>query len=89
MVQPYIQDRPLPVVFCGVNMSADQYNLPRDQVTGMIEMLPLADLLLMMKPYYPSLETLLLLSENTTTSRKEANRQYDIIYLPTCAAIQG
>ncbi|KPL23417.1 MAG: hypothetical protein AMS23_06665, partial [Bacteroides sp. SM1_62] len=86
LVQPYIQDRPLPVVFYGVNMSADQYNLPRDQVTGMIEMLPLADLLLMMKPYYPSLEKLLLLSENTTTSRKEANRQYDIIYIVTHAA---
>ena len=120
LVQPNLQDNTIPVVFCGVNMSADQYNLPRDRVTGMIEMLPLADLLILMRSYYPSMEKLLLLTENTTTSRKEAelldtlfnrvgvdatielvddfdrwktvfregNRDYDIIYIVTHAAIR-
>jgi ABC-type uncharacterized transport system substrate-binding protein len=121
LVQPFMQDGGLPVVFCGVNMSADQYNLPRDRVTGMIEMLPLADLLHTMKPYYPAMRRLFLLSENTTTSRKEAelldtlfnrvgisasfelvddfdqwktifreaNQDFDIIYIVTHAAIRG
>jgi ABC-type uncharacterized transport system substrate-binding protein len=72
LVQPFMQDGGLPVVFCGVNMSPDQYNLPWERVTGMIEMFPLANLLILIKPYYTAMEKLLLLSENTTTSRKEA-----------------
>jgi ABC-type uncharacterized transport system substrate-binding protein len=72
IVQPYLQARKGPVVFCGVNMSADQYDLPGDRVTGMIEILPLADLLILMRSIEPSIERLLVLTENTTTSRKEA-----------------
>ncbi len=71
LVQPYLKDLAMPVVFCGVNWSDQEYNLPASKVTGMLEVLPLADLLLTLRPYYPSMKRLLVLTENTTTSRKE------------------
>ncbi|MCK4919444.1 MAG: hypothetical protein KAS71_00270 [Bacteroidales bacterium] len=71
LVEPYFQESNIPIVFCGINWSAQEYNLPENKITGMLEILPLADLLLSMRSYYPSMENLLVLNENTTTSRKE------------------
>lgn len=71
LVQPHLQDLSMPVVFCGVNWTDNEYDLPPDKVTGMLEILPVADMLFALRPYYPSMSKLLFLSENTTTSRKE------------------
>lgn len=71
LVKPHLQDLTMPVVFCGVNWTDVEYDLPPDKVTGMLEILPVADMLLTLRPYYPSMDKLLFLSENTTTSRKE------------------
>lgn len=111
----------MPIVYCGVNWTNAEYDLPANKVTGMLEILPVADMLIIMRSYYPTMEKLLFLSENTTTSRKEkqildtlfsrvgvtaayelvddfdqwkdifkeANEEYDIIYLPTNGAIKG
>lgn len=71
IVEPYFHDKSLPIVFCGVNWTEKEYSLPANIITGMLEILPLADLLFTLRPYYPSMEKLLVLNENTTTSRKE------------------
>jgi len=121
LIQPHLQDLTMPVVFCGVNWTDVEYDLPPNKVTGMLEILPVADMLFTMRSYYPSMNKLLFLSENTTTSRKErqlldtlfsrvgvgvthelvddfedwkitfknANQNFDIIYLPTHGAIKG
>lgn len=60
----------LPIVFCGVNWSTDQYDLSNHNITGILEILPVEELLIAMKEYYPSMQRLLVLNENTTTSRK-------------------
>ena len=70
LVQPHLQDRDLPVVFCGVNWSADQYGLSRSNITGILELLPVEEVMAAMKSHYPSMQSLLVLNENTTTSRK-------------------
>ena len=70
LVQPFYSRIAVPVVYCGVNWSAAQYNLPENQVTGMIEVLPVAKLLHTLRVYYPDMQKLLVLNENTTTSRK-------------------
>lgn len=70
LVQPQLQDQDLPVVFCGVNWSADQYGLSRNNITGILELLPVKEVMATMKSYYPSMQNLLVLNENTTTSRK-------------------
>lgn len=121
LVEPYLDQFDFPVVFCGVNTSADQYDLPGDRVTGILEILPISEVLQFMKKNDSSLRNLLVLTENTTTSRKErvlldtmfrrtgfqashvmvndftewklafldANKQYDLIYIPTNGAIRG
>jgi ABC-type uncharacterized transport system substrate-binding protein len=71
IVKPHLDDLKMPVVFCGVNWTDAEYELPPDKVTGMLEILPVADMIGTMQSYYPSMENLLFLSENTTTSRKE------------------
>jgi ABC-type uncharacterized transport system substrate-binding protein len=71
IVQPHLEDFNMPIVFCGVNWTDAEYELPSDKVTGMLEILPVADMVFTMRSYYPSMENLLFLSENTTTSRKE------------------
>ena len=71
IVQPHLNELEMPIVFCGVNWTDQEYDLPPDKVTGMLEILPVADMILAMRAYYPDMNNLLFLSENTTTSRKE------------------
>ncbi len=70
LVEPYFQDHPLPIVFCGVNWTAEQYDLTKCNITGIIELLPVSESVLTLKSYYPGMRKLLVLNENTTTSRK-------------------
>jgi ABC-type uncharacterized transport system substrate-binding protein len=71
LVKPHLGELTMPIVFCGVNWTDAEYDLPPNKVTGMLEILPVADMLFTMRQYYPNMEKLLFLSENTTTSRKE------------------
>jgi len=71
LIQPYFSGIDIPVVFCGVNWSDKDYDLKAVKVTGMLEILPLAETLITMKSFYPAMKKLLVLNENTTTSRKE------------------
>ena len=71
IVEPHLDELKMPIVYCGVNWTSAEYNLPSDKVTGMLEILPVANMVLTLKPYYPTMDQLLFLSENTTTSRKE------------------
>jgi ABC-type uncharacterized transport system substrate-binding protein len=71
IVEPNLDSISMPVIFCGVNWTDKEYNLPSGKVTGIIEILPVADALHTIKSYYPSIKNLLVLNENTTTSRKE------------------
>jgi len=70
LAAPNIQEIQVPIVFCGVNWTADQYDLPARQVTGILELLPVKELVQMLRPYYPEMKRILVLNENTTTSRK-------------------
>ena len=70
LVVPNFQDDPLPIVFCGVNWTVDQYDISDCNITGVLEILPIAELIQTLRPYYPEMKKLLVLNENTTTSRK-------------------
>ncbi len=120
IVEPNIESLDMPVLFCGVNWTDNEYNLPKEKVTGILEILPVTEALQTIKTYYPAMEKVLVLSENTTTSRKEeqildtlfqrvgfvstyelvddfeqwksdfleANKAFDLIYIPTHAAVK-
>lgn len=71
IVAPNLEVLTMPIVFCGVNWTDKDYHLPHDKVTGIIKILPIADAVQLLQSYYPSAKKLLVLNENTTTSRKE------------------
>ncbi len=68
LVVPHFKNKELPVVFCGVNWSAQKYGLPAENITGMLEVLPLRKLLTSMKEAYPDASNLLVLTENSTSA---------------------
>lgn len=70
IIEPHFKNGPIPVVFCGVNWSADQYQLPREHVTGMLEVLPFVETVNVMKQSFPEINTLTVLSENSESERK-------------------
>jgi len=70
VIAPNFKNGPIPVVFCGVNWTCEQYGLPTDHVTGMLEVLPLEKALTELKHIYPEADELAVLSENTTSERK-------------------
>jgi len=70
LVVPNFQNNPMPIVFCGVNWTAEQYDLSHCNITGILELLPITESILTLKSYYPNMKKLLVLNENTTTSKK-------------------
>ena len=58
-----------PFVFCGVNWSAEQYKLPRENVTGMLEVLPLKQAIEKLLNIYPESKRIAILSENSLSER--------------------
>ncbi len=70
VVAPYLWHGPVPVVFCGVNWSADSYGLPREHVTGMVEVLPVDDAARMLRRFRPEARRLLVLSEDSTSEKR-------------------
>jgi ABC-type uncharacterized transport system substrate-binding protein len=73
VVEPHFKHGPIPVVFCGVNWSCAQYGLPTPHVTGMIEVVPIADAIRTMQGHYPGVKKLAVLSEDSTSER--SNRE--------------
>ena len=69
LVVPFLKNKEIPVVFCGVNWSADQYGLPASNVTGMLEVLPLKENLQQIKLFNPEARKMLILSENSTSEQ--------------------
>jgi ABC-type uncharacterized transport system substrate-binding protein len=69
VAEPFLEISRAPVVFCGVNWSADQYDLPRRQVTGMLEVLPLKESLLFVKSHFRDAFRIAIVSENSLSEQ--------------------
>lgn len=69
VVVPYYKEGPIPVVFCGVNWSAEPYGLPTAHVTGMVEVVPVLEAIDLVRKYYPNLRRLGVLSEESLSER--------------------
>ena len=70
VVAPHFKEGDIPVVFCGVNWSCDQYGLPTANVTGMLEVLPLDTAFITLKAMYPDAQNLTILSEHSQSEQK-------------------
>ena len=67
------------MLFCGVNWTCWQYDLPTPFVRGIIEVLPVREVIMELKKYYPQANKLTILSELSNTELK--NKEFlDPIY---------
>lgn len=71
LIAPYYKDASLPFVFCGVNWDASSYGFPARNVTGMIEVTPVPQLLEQLKPYAKG-NRIGFIGPDIITARKEA-----------------
>ncbi|MDP2058188.1 MAG: hypothetical protein Q8J97_00505, partial [Flavobacteriaceae bacterium] len=69
LIVPHFRGKEIPVIFCGVNWSAEQYGLPAENVTGMLEVLPLHENLQQVKKFNTKARKMLILSENSTSEQ--------------------
>jgi ABC-type uncharacterized transport system substrate-binding protein len=51
VIVPFYKDGTLPFVFCGLNWDAARYGFPTKNMTGMVEVAPVKELLEHLKPY--------------------------------------
>ena len=70
LIMPYYKDAELPFVFCGLNWDASTYGLPYANVTGMVEVSPIPQILRLLRSYAKG-DRIGYLTEDTTTKRKE------------------
>ena len=70
LLVPHISEIDYPVLFCGVNWSAEKYALPKDKVTGMLEVLPVSQCLDAINNAGYNFQSITVLSENSSAELK-------------------
>jgi len=87
LIMPHYKDAELPFVFCGVNWDASVYGFPYKNVTGMVEVSPIPQIVKLLQQYAKG-DRIGYLTENTPTKRKEMEYhkklfgiEYDGVYL--------
>jgi len=92
LIAPYYRNSAVPVVFCGINMDASMYGFPCRNITGMVEIPRIIELLKTMRPHARGDQTGYL-GVDTFSSRKDAAgyeqqhgvRMHDVTYVKTFA----
>ena len=86
LIAPYYKDAELPFVFCGLNWDASTYGLPFRNVTGMVEVSPIPQILRLLRQYSKG-DKIGFLTEDSLTKRKELEYhksvfgvEYDAVY---------
>ena len=74
LVMPYLKDVDIPVVFCGINWTADQYGYPYTNTTGMIEVGPIEPLVEEVTRTVKNAKHGVFLSADEITQYKEVER---------------
>ena len=77
----FFKDKAVPFVFCGVNWDASAYGVPGKNITGMLEVCPIKDLLAEMNKLRPG-KTIGYLGSDTLTSKKDAENCARILGMP-------
>jgi ABC-type uncharacterized transport system substrate-binding protein len=70
LVVPHLIGSPVPIVFCGVNWTADSYHLPPGQITGMLEVLPVKEGIQTLMDHGYAIKKVTILSENSASEQK-------------------
>ena len=70
VIQPNYLNHPTPVIFIGVNVNASQYGYPATNVTGLIEMDRIENLISVMRHYFKKEKVGMIFSKTTTSTKK-------------------
>lgn len=74
IVMPYFRDADMPVVFCGVNWTTDEYGFPYRNVTGIVEVAPIKPMLDQALEISPGITAVYYIGASTPTEKKNAAR---------------
>jgi ABC-type uncharacterized transport system substrate-binding protein len=80
LVMPHLRDGAVPVVFCGVNESVEQYGYPYANTTGIVEVAPIAPLFDEVRNALGSVRRAVFLAADTPAQRREL-AQFQRAYL--------
>lgn len=78
LVQPHFRNAPVPFVFCGVNWTVEPYGYPYANVTGIIEVAPIRQLMNEVRALLPTVGTGTYLAADVMTQHKEAEENRTI-----------
>jgi ABC-type uncharacterized transport system substrate-binding protein len=72
VLKPHVVPMGLPALYCGVNLSADEYQLPPEQVTGMVELNLFSDMIRSLRRYAAG-DRIAFIGADTATNRKQCD----------------
>lgn len=78
LVAPYYKDAMLPIVFCGINWTAEPYGYPYSNVTGMIEISPIQQLSAQVVKIQGNIKHGIFLGSDDISQQKEAGFNQEI-----------
>lgn len=78
LIKPFYKNAALPFVFCGMNWDAGNYGFPYKNVTGMVEVAGVKELLETLQPYAQS-DRIALLADDTLSSRKSVDNYQNVL----------
>lgn len=78
LIVPYYKDTDLPVVFCGVNWDASVYGFPTENVTGMVEVTLVPQIVTYLKKYAKGAR-IGFIGANTLSAQKEYQYHQEIL----------
>ena len=88
LIKPHYRDAKLPFVFCGINWTADEYEYPYKNATGMIEVAPILPLLKVINNIIDQAAEGVYLSADVLTEHKDYKR-YEKIYAAEGVSLKG
>jgi len=80
LVKAYYRDAELPIVFCGVNWTVEEYGFPYKNVTGMVEVAPIRPMLLQAIEILDTCEDVYYIGASTLTEEKNSNRIEKLVH---------
>jgi len=77
-VEPYFKDSKIPVVFCGLDWTAEEYGYPYTNATGIIEVFPIVPLISQVKQILPHAKKAICIRGDRHSERKDYERYKEV-----------
>ena len=87
VIVPYYKDADLPFVFCGVNWDASVYGFPAANITGMVEVNPIRELVTLLREYAEGNRIGYIGGNTLSTDRNRTNIEKELGYTFSSGAL--